>query len=195
MNTLAEILIFIIESLGTVFLIFVALRFFLQIARADFYNPFSQAIVKVTNPVLIPIRRVIPGLFGIDIASIILALIVQSLIAETIALILYQNLVNPLMILSWALLGTLKLSTYIIIVCIVILVISSFVAPQSRHPAILLAHQLLAPLMSPVQKLIPPVGGLDFSVFFIGMAVYIVQMVLDAFASSLSLHPQLIIGY
>ena len=195
MNTLAEILIFIIESLGTVFLIFVALRFFLQLARADFYNPFSQAVVKVTNPLLIPIRRIIPGLFGIDIASIVLALLVQAIIAEVLAMIIVQEFVNPLIILSWALVGTLKLSTYIILVCIIVVVISSFVAPQSHHPAILLAHQLLSPLMRPVQKLIPPAGGLDFSVFFIGMALYVVQIILDAFANSLNLLPQLIIGY
>ena len=195
MNTLAEILTFILESLGSVFLIFVVLRFFLQLARADFYNPFSQAVVKVTNPLLIPMRRAIPGLFGIDIAAIVLALLVQFIVAELSAVILINEFINPLMVLAWAAVGTLKLVTWMIFVCILVIVISSFVAPQSQHPAIVLCYQLVTPIMKPIQKLIPPMGGLDFSVFFIGMGVIIVQKILDAFAYSLQLSPQLIIGY
>ena len=195
MNTLADILTFLIDSLATLFLLFVVLRFFLQIARADFYNPFSQAIVKVTNPVLIPIRRVVPGLYGIDFASIILALLVQLMVAESIALILAGTLVSPLTVLIWALLGTLKLTTFVLWGAIIILVISSFLAPHSSHPIIQLVHQLMAPLTRPVQKVIPPAGGLDFSVLFIGLALAVIQKIIDAFAVSVQLSPQLIIGY
>ena len=195
MNTIADILTFILESLGSVFLIFVVLRFLLQLARADFYNPFSQAVVKITNPVLIPMRRVIPGLFGIDIAAIILAILVQTIIAEATALIIAQQFINPLIVLPWALVGTLKLTTYIFFISILVVVVSSFIAPQSRHPAIVLAHQIIAPLTAPIQKMLPPMGGLDFSVFFVGMGLVIVQKILDAVAYSLHLNPQLIIGY
>ena len=77
MNPFIDILVYIIETLGSLFLGLVVLRFYLQLVRADFYNPFSQAIVKITNPLLIPIRRVIPGIYGIDVATIVLAILVQ----------------------------------------------------------------------------------------------------------------------
>lgn len=195
MDTLANIVVFIIESLGTLFLLFVILRFFLQLARADFYNPFSQAIVKVTNPILIPLRRVIPGIFGIDLASVCLAILVQFIIGEAIALVLTHTLFNPLTLLVFAILGTLKVATYILIGCILVMVVTSFVAPHSSHPAILLARQLVDPLTRPIQKFIPPAGGLDFSVFFVGMGIYIVQMVLDGIAASVGLLPILVIGF
>lgn len=195
MNAAADILTFIIESIGGLFLLFIVLRFFLQLARADFYNPFSQAIVKITNPVLIPLRRIIPGLFGIDIASIILALLVQVIITETSALILFQTIISPLTAIVWAILGTLKLTTYVIFVCILIMVVTSFIAPHSNHPAIVLANQLMVPFTRPLQRILPPMGGLDLSVFFVGIGLIVTQKILDAFAQSAGLAPQLVIGY
>jgi YGGT family. len=73
MNQWAEILVHIIRTLASLYMLFVVLRFLLQMARADFYNQFSQAIVKVTNPLLMPLRKIIPGLWGIDLASLVLA--------------------------------------------------------------------------------------------------------------------------
>jgi len=199
MNLLVDILTYITQTLGSLFLGAVILRFFLQWARADFYNPFSQAIVKITNPFLIPIRRVIPGVLGIDIASIILALLVQLAIGELNFFIVFQQFFNPLSAVMFGILGVLKIATYIVWIVIIVLVISSFVAPYSSHPVILLSRQLLEPLMRPIQKLLPPMGGLDFSVLFIGMGNVILQKVLDATAHSLTLpYPPLtylVIGY
>lgn len=195
MGTLADILIYIIDTLGTLFLVFVLLRFFLQLARADFYNPFSQAIVKITNPVLTPLRRIIPGVFGIDIAAIILALLVQMIMGELIALILTQGFINPAPLFVWAILGTLNVVTYIGFVCILVMVISSFVAPHSSHPAILLVQQLMEPVIRPVRNIIPAVGGLDFSVMFVGMGLVITQKLLHAAALATQLLPQVVIGF
>ncbi len=195
MNTIQEILAFIMESLGTLFLLFVILRFFLQLARADFYNPFSQAVVKITNPVLIPLRRIIPGVFGIDIASIVLALLVQILIGELIYFAYTLSLMNPLNLLIWGVIGTLKVVTYMAFVCLIVLVITSFIAPYSTHPALMLIRQLLEPVLSPMRRIIPPVGGLDFSVMFVFMGLVIVQKLVDAVAVSTRLNPLLIVGY
>ena len=195
MSTLADILTFLVDALGGAFMVFVVLRFMLQVARADFYNPMSQAIYKVTNPLLIPIRKIIPGLFGIDLASIVLALLVQFFIAEVISLIIFNTFINPLSVLVWACIGTLKLASYIILVCILIMVISSFIAPQSQNPFIILSYQLMSPITTPLRKIIPPMGGLDFSVFFIGLGLVVVQKILDAFAKNSGLIPTLIIGY
>lgn len=187
MSLFAEIFTYITQTLGSLFLSLVVLRFFLQLVRADFYNPFSQAIVKITNPVLIPIRRLIPGVFGIDIASIFLAVLVQLVIGELNFIVVYQTFYNPLPVILFGLLGTLKILTYLVWLVIIVLVISSFVAPFSSHPVILLSRQLLTPLMRPIQRLIPPMGGLDFSVLFIGMGNVILQKILDHVAFGLGL--------
>lgn len=195
MQTFQDILFYIVDTLGTLFLVFVLLRFFLQLARADFYNPFSQAIVKITNPVLIPLRRLIPGAFGVDIASIFLALAVQMIVGELIYFIYSGGFFNPLSLFIWAILGTLNLVTYIGFAAGIILVISSFIAPFSQHPIITLAKQLMEPLIEPVRKIIPAVGGLDFSVMFVFMGIVIAQKILSATAMNAGLLPKLVIGY
>lgn len=200
MNVFSEIMVFVIETLGSLYLGAVILRLFLQLCRADFYNPISQAIVKVTNPLLIPLRRVVPGVFGIDIASIVLALALQVIFGELNYFVVFQELYNPASALLFALLGTLKIISYLIFAAIIILVISSFVAPYSTHPGIVLARQLLEPLMRPLQRMLPPMGGLDLSVLFIGMGNTIAQKLLDATANSIGLFSSsplsfLVIGY
>ena len=75
MNALNEIVGYLLQTLLSLYLIAMLLRFLLQVVRADFYNPISQFLVKITNPVVVPLRRVIPGFGGIDIASLLLALL------------------------------------------------------------------------------------------------------------------------
>lgn len=195
MNTLQEILIYIVDTLGLLFLVLVILRFFLQLARADFYNPYSQAINKITSPVLIPLRRVIPGLFGVDFASVVLALLVQVVIGELIIFIISQSYFNPLNLLIWGALGILNIAIYIGFALILILVVSSFIAPFSHNPALVLVRQLTDPLLAPIRNIIPAVGGLDFSVFFLGMGMVILQKIIYAVAVSVNLNPVLILGF
>lgn len=188
MNLFADIFTYITQTLGALYLGAVILRFFLQVVRADFYNPLSQGIVKATNPLLKPLRRAIPGVFGIDIASIALALIIQFVLGEINFFVVTQQFFNPLYVLLFGLLGTLKLATYVLFGVGIILVVSSFVAPHSSHPIILLSRQLIEPLMRPIHRIIPPMGGLDFSILFIFMGNAVIQKVLDAFAFSYGLH-------
>ncbi|MFL0804000.1 MAG: YggT family protein [Agarilytica sp.] len=198
MNLFSDILTYITQTIGLLYIGAIILRFFLQVARADFYNPFSQAIVKITNPALIPMRRIIPGVFGIDVAAIVLAIALQFLLGELNYFIITQTFFNPLTTLLLGTLGTLKMATYLIFIVIIVMVISSFVAPYSNNPIILLARQLLEPLMRPIHRIIPPMGGLDFSVLFIGMGNVIIQKILDAVTFSLLTHRDqlfLLIGY
>ncbi|MDP3365837.1 MAG: YggT family protein, partial [Pseudomonas sp.] len=80
MSGLIEALIYIIQTLGSLYLLIVLLRFILQLVRADFYNPLSQFIVKATQPLVTPLRRIIPGFAGLDLASLVLAILVQLLL-------------------------------------------------------------------------------------------------------------------
>ena len=109
MNALNEILGYLLQTLLSLYLLAMLLRFLLQLVRADFYNPISQFLVKITNPLVIPLRRVLPGFAGLDMASLVLALLLQM--AGIIALLLLNGLglPNVLLLLLWSALGVVGL--------------------------------------------------------------------------------------
>ncbi|VUD67566.1 hypothetical protein TDB9533_03857 [Thalassocella blandensis] len=195
MNAFVDIIVFLIKSLGSLYVSLVLLRFLLQLVRADFYNQISQAIVKLTNPLLIPIRRVVPSVMGIDVASLILALCLQVLLSEIIILVAAQQLINPLPLVLFGLLGCINLLIYIFYGCGIVLVITSFVAPYSNHPVLNLIRQIMDPMLGPLQRLIPPIGGLDFSILFFFLGLGVLQRILGITASSIGLNPFFVIGF
>lgn len=183
MAPLQEIGTLIVQTLGSLYLLLVMLRFLLQQARADFYNPISQFIVKASNPLLIPLRRVIPGVMGIDLAAILLALAVQFLVIELGALILLGGLINPLVALMWSAVGLLALTANIYFWGLLIMVIASWVAPHSSNPALRLVFQLVEPVMAPFRKLLPDMGGIDISPIFAFLALNVVQILIKYLAA------------
>jgi len=192
-----EIGMLVIQTLGSMYLFIVVLRFMLQLARADFYNPISQFAIKATNPVLIPIRRVVPGMFGIDLASIALALIVHYAVIQLSALVLGAGIINPISVLIWALIGLLALTANLFFWGLLIMVICSWVAPQSQHPALMLLRQLVEPIMAPIRKIIPDMGGMDISPIFAFLALNVVQILIKALAQQAGMGgsiSQLVIG-
>lgn len=179
MNALSDISTFLIHSLATLYLIVVMLRFLLQQARADFYNPVSQFTVKATNPLLVPLRRMIPGLAGIDIASIALALLLQFAAIELLALFSGVGFINPVTALIWGALGCLTLVVNIYFFGLIIMIIVSWIAPHSHNPALILLQQLLEPFMAPFRRFIPPMGGIDLSPIFAFLALQVVKIILS----------------
>lgn len=176
MNSLAQIGILVLQTLGGLYLLVVLLRFLLQIARADFYNPLSQFIAKATNPVLLPLRRVIPGLFGLDIACLVLALAVQFV--TVFLCLLMAGAFSPLTALLWGALGIVSMVMYIYYICMIAMIILSWVAPQTRHPAAMLAIQLVRPLCAPIQRLLPAMGGIDISPIFVFLFLQVIRMLI-----------------
>ncbi|MFT7559909.1 MAG: YggT family protein [Flavobacteriales bacterium] len=179
MNALIKMSLYLVDTIGFIFLLLVILRFLLQLSRADFYNPVSQTIVKMTNPLLIPLRKVIPGLMGIDLASIVLAFIVKVATIEILFLLDQGNILMPLGVGLEALRYILITSCYIAYGCIFVVMISSFVAPGSQHPIIMLCTQILAPLSRKIQTFVPQTGGFDFSLMFIAIGVSAFKIFLD----------------
>lgn len=177
MNSLSQIGILIIGTLGGLYLLVVLLRFLLQLARADFYNPLSQFIAKATNPVLLPLRRVIPGLFGLDLACLVLALAVQFV--TVFFSLLLAGTFNPLLALLWGALGMVSMVMYIYYICMIAMIILSWVAPQTRHPAAILAVQLVRPLCMPIQRILPAMGGIDISPIFVFLFLQVVRMLIN----------------
>lgn len=175
MSTSAEIAIYILRTLGSLYVMLVLLRFLFQMVRADFYNPISQFVAKATNPLLMPVRKVVPGFFGVDLAALVLALVIQWGIIQLILVIGGTGFINPMYTLSWSAISLLSTVLTIYFWCLIISIVVSWVAPFSQNPAILLVRQLVAPVMTPFQKLIPPLGGIDITPIFAFMVLHILN--------------------
>lgn len=169
---LMEALVFLIRTLVGLYIAVLLLRLLFQLVRADFYNPLSQAIVKLTTPLVVPLRRVLPSIKRLDTATLVLALGFQLLLMVIILLLRGHGLPLPWLLL-WTFLGILHRVLDIYTFALFLMVILSWVAPHSRSPAALLAQQLTDPLLRPVRNAVPSVGGLDFSVMIVLLAIYV----------------------
>lgn len=184
----------LIQTVCNLYLLAVLLRFLLQLARADFYNPVSQFVVRVTNPAVKPLRRVIPGFRGIDFASLVLALLVQAVALALIFLVFGAGIPNPLLLLVWAAIGVVAMIVNIYFIAILASIVLSWVASGSYNPAVILIHQLTEPVMAPFRKLLPPLGGLDLSPILVFLLINVVQIVLRHLAASVGLSARLVLG-
>lgn len=166
---------FLIDTVIGLYILAVMLRFLLQWVHADFYNPVSQFLVTVTNPPLNFLRRIIPGVFGADLPSIILMLILEG--AKTY-LIAWINGFTPKLpgVLLLAVGELIQLAVWIFIITLFIRVILSWIQPGGYNPVLGLIHQLTEPLMAPARRLIPSFGGLDVSPIVIFIFLYLTLM-------------------
>ncbi len=180
MNGLNMAAIYVIQTLGSLYLLVVLLRFILQLVRADFYNPLSQFIVRATQPLLAPLRRIIPSLAGLDLASLVLAVLVQMALMAVIVMLMGYALPNVLQLLVWSLVAVTALFLRVFFFALIISIILSWVAPRSNNPAAMLVHQICEPVMSPIRRIIPPLGGLDLSPIFAFIALRLIDMLLIA---------------
>ncbi len=174
---LATPAVFLIETLFGLYILIVVLRFLLQLFHADFYNPVSQFIVKATTPVLRPLRRIIPGLAGLDVASIVLAWLLQAVALLLIGMVLGLGF-KPLAALLWAIPALTELVINIFLYGILIQVILSWVAPASHNPAVSLLYTLTEPILAPARRLLPPISGLDLSPMLVLIGLMLLKMLL-----------------
>lgn len=188
----------IFSTFAGIYLLAVLLRFLLQIAKADFYNPISQAVVKITDPMVRTFRTFIPGYRGIDFSSLVLAFVVEA-IAICVLIILYGGSIPSIgYIVTWAFVGIvlfiISIYYYAILASIIMSFVMMFSGSTNPHPLLLLIWQLTEPVMAPVRKIIPPMGGLDFSPIFIFIAIQIIQnFILTTFGINQQ-HAMIIIG-
>ncbi len=194
MNPMMEIAYLLTQTLFSFLLLAIILRLLLQLARADFYNPISQFLVKLSNPMLLPLRKIIPPLGKIDSASVVLALLVQILAMVTLLLIFDARIPNIVTLLGWATIGCLALVANVYFFAILINIILSWVAPGTRHPAAVLLYQLTEPVMRPFRKLIPDMGGIDLSPILVFLSINIIQILLKSMAQASGLNPILVFG-
>lgn len=169
---------FLLETGGTFYSGIVLLRLILQLVRADYYNPLCQFVVKATHPPLRPLRRVIPALGRFDTASLVLALMVQWLAITLTAALQGLSLpsIGALAILGVAQLVELTLDIYVAI--ILGSALASWVAPYSRSPVVALLDSLAEPVLDPVRRILPAIGGLDLSPLVALVGIEVLRMLL-----------------
>ncbi len=175
---MTDALVFLLRSLADLYIIAFLLRLVLQWVRADFYNPLCQFIVRVTNPLVIPLRRLIPAAGRLDSASLVAALALQ--VAVTLLLLNLACIGEPgvLQILGLAALRLVHLLLRIYFFALLIHVLLSWIAPGGYNPAISLLASLCEPLLAPFRRLIPPVGGIDLSPLFAILVLQALTMLL-----------------
>jgi YggT family protein len=164
-------IIFIVETLLTLTLFVFLLRLLLQWARADFRNPVSQAVVRMTNPLVMPLRRILPPVGKIDTASVVAVLIV-AFIEVAIIFALRGLGVPPLLL--WLRMGVveiLRTTLWTYFYAIFLYALLSLIAPGGYSPMQSVLDSLCEPVLRPIRRLIPPIGGLDLSPLWAGIAI------------------------
>ena len=163
---------FLITTLFSLYILVVMLRFILGAVRADFYNPVSQFLVRVTNPLLVPMRKIIPSIRQYDTSALLLMLLLQLL--SLVIVVMLRGASVPFITLLLVAIGELVVLAFnVFIFAIVIQVIISWVSPGTYNPVNALLHSITRPIMAPVQRLIPPISGIDLSplIALIGLQV------------------------
>ena len=189
LNTAA---VYVLQTLGSLYLLIVLLRFVLQLVRANFYNPLCQFVVKATQPLLKPLRRIIPSLFGLDMSSLVLAILVQLALMALTLLLTYGTTGNPLQLFIWAIIGVTALFLKIFFFALIISVILSWVAPGSHNPGAELVNQICEPALAPFRRILPNLGGLDLSPIFAFLALKLIDMLVINNLAAMTMMPEIL---
>ncbi|MCG5529422.1 YggT family protein [Halorhodospira halochloris] len=171
-------LIFLIGTAFYLYILAVMLRFLLQAVRADFFNPISQFLVRATSPTLNPLRRVIPSVYGIDLAAIVLMLALQVAAISIVSWLYFgqQPAMVPLLLESISRILGLLLNLYTILILVGVII--SWVNPTASHPGLNLLYQLTNPVLRPIRSLLPDMGGLDLSPLVALILIHVARMML-----------------
>ena len=162
---------FVVASLLGLYQVVLLLRLLMQWVRADFRNPVSRAIVQLTDPLILPLRKILPPIRRIDTASVVAILAVTAVKVVVGQLLLVSSLPAADLLLRELLLETLHLvlTTYLFV--IILNAILSFVAPENYSPAQSLLQSICEPVLRPIRRVIPSVAGLDLSPLWACIAI------------------------
>lgn len=161
-NSVGNAFAFLVETLFRLYLAALLLRVLLEAVGADYYNPVTQILIKLTEPLVAPLARLIPRMGRVNSAAILLLLIIQT-IAVWVVMAISGFPVDPLQAVITAAFRLIQLLLVMYLVLIIAEVILSWVGGGMRHPIIPLIYQLTRPVLMPIRRAIPTIGGLDLS--------------------------------
>jgi YggT family protein len=171
-----EAIIYLLRFAFDALLMILIMRIWLQAAKADFYNPLSQFIVKASNPIVVPLRRVIPGLGGLDLASILVAYVVATLKFVSLAALSGESL--GVLAFYIGLLVLIKQAGFLLFVIMIIMAVMSWVV-QGYNATLMVLAQLTDPFLRPIRKIIPSIGGLDLSMLVAFLLMNVINILLS----------------
>jgi YggT family protein len=178
MTALQNVGTFLVETLFSLYIGAILVRFLLAWSRANFYNPLSQFLVKITNPVLVPLRRMIPAIGKLDTAAIVLALGL-SIIQVFLLLGLMGKDADVLNVIVYSVFEVLRTVIHIYIFAMIIQAVMSWVGNTDGNPLADLLNSLTAPLLRPIRNIVPVIGMIDLSPMVAIMLLYIVLILLQ----------------
>lgn len=189
MGALTTALDFVLTTLFQLYIAVVLLRFLLQWARADFYNPMAQFVIKLTTPLVRPLRRFIPGFGGWDLATLVLAwllamfqvaLVGTQISQYNIPGLLDGQSINLFSVALIALLDIFALTVSLFLIAIIIQAISSWFNPGQYTPLTAALYSLTEPLLRPARRMLPPISGIDLSPLVVLLALQVLKMLVVA---------------
>ena len=171
-----EALIYLLNFAFDAYIMILVLRVWLQAVRADFYNPFSQFVVKATNPIVVPFRRLVPGFAGLDMATILVAFVIACLKYFALAAIQGQA-IDATSVLFIGLLFLIKQTGTLLFMIMLVMALMSWVV-QSQSPAQMVFHQLTEPFLRPIRRILPDMGGIDLSVIVAFLILNVINILI-----------------
>ncbi len=179
MNPIQNSFGFLVENIIGLYMILVVLRFLLALVKADFRNPLMEPIVRLTQPPLAWLRRFVPGLFGVDLSALVLLLLLACLKIVLLALINGSGFAFGGVLLS-AIAQCLNITLWVFTIALIAQAVLSWFASSAHHPVVGLLHDLTAPILRPIQRMMPSAAGLDFSpiVALIGLS-FLRRLIVD----------------
>ena len=173
---------FLVQTVTNLYLLTILFRFVLQQVRADFYNPFSQFIVTVTNPVIVPARRVIPSIGRIDTATLVVLVVLQCLVTWLLLAMLGAAITLEIFA-RFVALRLITLTLWFYMISIFIYSILSWFAQAGYSPIAMLLGQVVGPVLRPVRRILPPISGFDLSPLVVLLLLYALNIALPSLLS------------
>ncbi len=166
-----EALRYIFDTLLWLLTLAFVLRLLLQLVRADFRDPMADAVVRVTNWLILPLRRVLPPMGKVDTATVVAVLAVAAARTATVLAFSGSRLADPLAFMRLTVVGVADLILRIYLFAMLLYWLTSFVSPGGYSPGVRLLAQLCEPVLKPVRRVIPPIGQIDFSFLWVSIAI------------------------
>ncbi|MFN7096502.1 MAG: YggT family protein [Gammaproteobacteria bacterium] len=158
-----EAALMLVDILFNIYIFVMLLRFFLQLVRADFYNPLTQLIFKLALPVVWPLQKVLPPWRNISFAALLGVFILEVLKIIVFFSIGTFRLPHVLGAIIWGAGDMINHVASLFFFVILLQAILSWIRPQGANPVIEILYRLSALLLRPFQRIIPPIGGFDLS--------------------------------
>ena len=193
-NALTDIGMTIVQPLFNLAMLLIALRFLAQLCGVSGYNPISMTLRRVTNVIVLPLSRLLPSGNRFSPGALLALILIQVVfIAMMFGLVGQLDAFNVLQALIWSALGAAGLLVSIIFYSVIAMIVVSFLAPQSSHPAVEFIWELTEPVMAPLRQVLPPMGGLDFSPIILFIALNVMRVSLGHMAVAVGM-PRFVIG-